>query len=90
MRQRTEAAHIIVGIHVTDRVQHAAQVQKVLTEYGAHIKTRLGLHEINGRKSSRNGVILLEMVGGEKQCGGIVGKLNAVQGVEAKTMMFAH
>jgi hypothetical protein len=82
--------HIIVGIHVTDRVKHAAAVQKVLTDYGLHIKTRLGLHEIGDPSSSRNGLILLEMVGDEKKCYSIVGKLNAVPGIESKKIVFAH
>jgi aspartate ammonia-lyase len=39
--------YIILGIHVTGREEHAAEAQKVLTEYGCNIKTRLGLHEVN-------------------------------------------
>ena len=82
--------HIIVGIHVTDRVKHAAQVQQVLTGYGANIKTRLGLHEVDTAFSSPNGVILLEMVGNERKCYSILGRLNAIRGIEAKKIVFAH
>jgi hypothetical protein len=38
--------HLILGIHVTDRVQKAGEVQQLFTEYGCNIKTRLGLHEV--------------------------------------------
>jgi len=81
--------HVIVGIHVTDRVKHAGAVQKVLTQYGGNIKTRLGLHDVTEHLAS-NGIILLEMVGNERQCLTILTKLNAVKGIEAKKMVFTH
>lgn len=82
--------HIIVGVHITDRVKHAGEVQKVFTAYGAHIKTRLGLHDVEDRTSSPNGIILLELVGDEKKCSSIVKKLTAIRGVEARKMVFSH
>jgi hypothetical protein len=82
--------HILVGVHITDRVKHASEVQKVFTAYGAHIKTRLGLHDVEDRTSSPNGIILLELVGDEKKCSSIVKKLSAIKGVEAKKMVFSH
>jgi len=82
--------HIIVGVHITDRVKHAGEVQKVFTAYGAHIKTRLGLHDVEDRTSSPNGIILLELVGDEKKCASIVKKLTAIRGVEARKMVFSH
>ncbi|MFA6175656.1 MAG: hypothetical protein WC765_03640 [Phycisphaerae bacterium] len=33
--------HIILGVHITDRIKHVSSVQKALTEYGCYIKTRL-------------------------------------------------
>ena len=81
--------HVIVGIHVTDRVKHAGVVQKVLTQYGGSIKTRLGLHEVAGDLAP-NGIILLEMVGDQRQCLTILKKLNAIKGIEAKKMVFSH
>lgn len=81
--------HVIVGIHVTDRVKHAGAVQKVLTQYGVNIKTRLGLHDITDDLAS-NGIILLEMVGNERECLTILKKLNAIKGIEAKKMVFSH
>ena len=40
-----KADHIVLGIHITNRLQKAAEVQKLFTEFGCNIKTRLGLHE---------------------------------------------
>ena len=88
--KRKEPSHLIVGIHVTNRVRYAGVVQKVLTDYGAHIQTRLGLHDVEGRHSSPGGLILLEMVGDEKPCAAILSRLNAIRGVDAQHMVFAH
>lgn len=82
--------HIVVGIHVTNRVKQAGRVQQVLTRYGANIKTRIGLHEATGRAVSPNGVILLEMVGAKKRCCSIVDALNAIAGVACKILVFEH
>lgn len=81
--------HVIVGIHITNRVKRAGAVQKILTEYGAYIKTRLGLHEVEGNLAA-NGIILLEMVGNERQGLTILKKLNAIPGIEAKKLVFSH
>lgn len=41
----TQFKHHICGVHITERLEHALQVQQVLTEFGRNIKTRLGLHQ---------------------------------------------
>ena len=83
-------SHVIIGIHVTDRMKHAGAVQQVLTRYGAHIATRLGVHDVSGLSSSPNGIILLEMVGGERKCLPILKDLAKIEGIEAKPMVFRH
>ena len=82
--------HLIYGIHITDRVEHAAQVQQVLTEHGCNIKTRLGLHEVPEASCAPSGVVLLEMVGGPALCQAMADKLNAIEGVEVQEMVFEH
>jgi len=83
--------HIIVGVHVTDLVTHAVDVQNVLTQYGCNIKTRLGLHEIgDGTSCSPNGLVVLEFVGTKAKCAALCRKLKAICGVDAKTMTFEH
>jgi len=81
--------HLILGVHVTDRLENAARVQQLFTEYGCHIKTRLGLHEVTAATSSPNGIILLELVGAAA-CRSLVRDLNRIRGIEAKQMVFAH
>lgn len=82
--------HIIVGIHITDRLEEAVEVQKLLTTYGKGIETRLGLHEIDGGEDRLNGLILLEMAGPAAKPDELVADLNALAGVEAKSMLFEH
>ena len=55
--------HIVLGVHITDRVHHAHAVQDLLTQYGCSIKTRIGLHEVSEQFCSPNGLLLLEMAG---------------------------
>jgi hypothetical protein len=82
--------HIIYGVHITDRIVHVSQVQEVLTAYGKNIKTRLGLHEISETENSPNGLLILEMAGDEAACEKMFAKLNAIEGVEAKKIIFDH
>jgi hypothetical protein len=82
--------HLVLGIHITDRLQHAVDVQKLLTEYGRCIKTRLGLHEVSDEACGPNGLLLLEMVGGEAESQELASRLNAIEGVEVQKMVFEH
>lgn len=82
--------HIIMGIHIDDRIKKATEVQELLTEYGCNIKTRIGLHEVTGSFCAGYGLLLLELVGEEATANEMAGKLNALQGVEVKMMTFAH
>jgi hypothetical protein len=85
-----EPNHFILGVHVTDRVRRAGEVQRLLTEYGCNIKTRVGLHHVDGNVCSPRGLILLELVGDEAPCQELARKLAALEGVEVQQMNFAH
>ncbi len=87
---KTKSDHIIMAIHVTDRVKQASRVQDVLTQYGGSIKTRIGLHEAAETKASTNGLILVEFVGTQKKSEKMLAALNDVTGVEAKSIIFQH
>lgn len=80
--------HRIVGVHITDRVKRAGEVQKTFTEFGCSIKTRLGLHEASENVCSPNGLILLEMVGADAEIDRMVDRLKTIEGVEVKEMKF--
>ncbi len=82
--------HSIFGVHITDRLKEAVEVQKALTRYGRNIKTRLGLHEVGADVDAPNGVLILEMYGDEATCYRLANDLAAVEGVEVQKMVFGH
>ena len=84
------ADHTILGVHIHNRVERAGDVQVILTEFGHHIKTRLGLHEVQDEFSSGNGLLIIEMIGEASVAESLVQKLNACDGVETKKMVFEH
>jgi hypothetical protein len=80
--------HIILGIHITDRVKHISKVQDLFTEYGCSIKTRLGLHLASEKFCSQNGLIILEMSGENSIAQQLMDKLTAFEGVQCQKMAF--
>ncbi len=86
----TEPNHVIFGIHITDRVKKAPDVQKLLTEYGCNIKTRIGLHHVDDKVCSPRGLIVLEMFGDDVVCDELAAKLGQIEGVEVQKMIFEH
>jgi hypothetical protein len=75
---------------VSDRLKNAVDVQKVFTEYGCNIKTRIGLHDVDERSCSPSGVVLIEFFGSEDEATAMVARLDAVEGVGVQQMVFRH
>lgn len=90
MAKTMPRTHVIVAVHVTDRVEQASRVQEILTRHGRFIKTRIGLHEATGRAPAPNGLILLELVGAPGAGADLMAALNALVGVEARSLVFEH
>ena len=86
----SKEAHIILGVHITDRVHYVPPVQELFTEYGCSIKTRLGLHTVSDRFCSPNGLVPLEMAGPGEPISELMEGLLAVEGVEVQKMVFEH
>ena len=82
--------HVIVGIHLKNRTKHVPGIQKILTAFGDQIRTRIGLHEVSGSYSSKNGLILVEMVGPENGVARFCRTMNGLKGVEVQIMVFEH
>ncbi len=84
--------HYILGVHVTNRMVNSVEVQKIFAEYGCYIKTRLGLHDVDETQGccSSSGLVLLEIIGGEKIVGEIVEKLGRIEGLQTGKMVFTH
>jgi len=81
--------HVIFGIHITNRLKKASEVQALFSQYGCNIKTRLGLHEVEN-VCAPNGLVILEMYGEDSVCDELAGKLAAIEGVEVQKMIFMH
>ena len=81
--------HIILGVHITDRLRKVAEVQQLFSQYGCNIKTRLGLHEVEN-VCSPNGIVLLEMYGDDFVCFELADQLAAMEGIEVQKMVIEH
>ncbi len=82
--------HLLYGVHITDRVKHATEVQKVFTEFGCSIKTRIGLHDTGDGFCSPNGLIVIEMLQNDDEARRLAEKLKAIEGVQVQQMLFQH
>jgi hypothetical protein len=82
--------HLILGVHLSDRIKEAVEVQRLFTEFGCDIKTRVGLHDADGRVCGPGGVIILELVGGEESCDKLATRLADIDGVEVQKLIFDH
>lgn len=78
----------IMGIKIGDRVNNSKAVQGILTEYGCAIKTRLGLHEVYKEECTREGLIILELVGDSSNWEKLRADLEKLEGVEVQEMKF--
>jgi hypothetical protein len=82
--------HVVFGVHVTDRMKNAVELQKAFSEFGCQIKTRLGLHEVGADACSPNGLVILEMVGDDTVLDAAAARFAAIEGVELQRMVFTH
>ena len=77
----------IMAIKIMPRGKTAPAVQSILTEYGCIIKTRLGIHEATTGSCSQTGLILLQLIGDDKeQINSLHDELNNIDGVVAKVL----
>jgi hypothetical protein len=82
--------HLILCVHITNRVTKAPEVQQIFTRFGNYIKTRLGLHEVTETMNSKAGVVILEMVGDESNFDELARALDEIEGVECRKVVFTH
>ena len=78
--------YYIIGLRVDHRRNNALNLQKALTEFGCHIKLRVGLHETGEDFCSDDGVIMLQVCGDEATVIKMVEAFNAIEGISAKLM----
>ena len=78
----------IIGIHVLDRIKEAGKTQRVLSQHGNVLRTRLGFHEVSDYKCSRNALIIIELKGNKADREALVSDLANIGGIEVKKMVF--
>jgi len=78
----------IIGVRLDNRTQTAVDFQKILTNFGCIIKTRLGLHDTAESNCAPNGTILLEVIDDERSKE-FEKELNSIEGLELQTMCFS-
>ncbi len=82
------ARKYVLGLYLTNRVENATDLQKILTECGCYIKTRLGLHEVSENVCAPSGLVLLELFGGDEAALAMEAKLKTVKGLQVQKMVF--
>lgn len=79
----------IMVVRIEDREGAAVQVQKLLTEFGCSIRTRLGIHdEGENNTCSPSGVLILQLCAEAAQAMELEAKLGKLDGVKAKLIDF--
>ncbi len=76
----------VVAITQDNRVETASSVQDILTNYGCHIRVRLGLHDADHDQCTNSGIILLQMCADQKVIAEFEQELNRVPNVKTKYM----
>jgi len=79
----------IVALHIAKRSLSAAKVQAILTEYGCHIKTRIGFHHTAEDSCAEDGIIILQIAGGKDVSDKLLKNLVALEGIQAKYVDFS-
>jgi len=76
----------IIAIRVVDRIKESGYTQDVLSKHSAIIKSRLGFHELNEDRCSREGYILLHLNNNEEGVKNLLCDLEKIYGIEIKQM----
>ena len=74
----------VLLILIDGRKKSAVNVQKILTEWGCLIKTRLGIHDGVLDNCSEHGLLFIELAGDEEKFTEMKRKLELLPGVSAQ------
>lgn len=75
----------IMAILIDKRTDAAPKVQKILTEHGCIIKTRLGMHE--SANCADQGMIILDLTANNSEVEALKAELSSLTGVKVKSML---
>jgi hypothetical protein len=82
-------SHVVLAVHVTDRMKKVPLVQKTLSQFGDVIRTRVGLHEVSKEYSAPGGILLLDVVI-ESKARELQKALDKIAGIETRLVVFKH
>ena len=74
----------VLLVLINDRKESAVTVQKILTDWGCMVKTRLGIHDGVLDNCSNCGLLVLDIVGEKAKNEEMTRKLNLIKGVSAQ------
>lgn len=77
----------ILGLKTENRFKSSECIQKILTDYGCFIKTRLGIHDIGEGKCPKYALMIIEIPNDEKAVI-IANHLLNTDGIEIQRMQF--
>ena len=77
----------IIGIKLEERCKSALELQKILTDFGCSIKTRLGLHMHSDGACTNYGIILLELAD-DVMLKDLETELCKIENIEIQKMIF--
>lgn len=78
----------IIVIRVVDRIKEAGHTQLVLSKHADIIRARLGFHELDESRCSREGYILLYLVDNDEGYKSLAADLDRIYGIVVKEMLF--
>lgn len=74
----------LMAVKIDNRVEDAPRFQELITKHGCMIKTRLGIHDVEG--CSQEGLILLQICGEDENIQALGADINALKSTKAKWM----
>ncbi|MBP7553740.1 MAG: hypothetical protein KA885_09975 [Spirochaetes bacterium] len=81
---KDETKRILLIILVGKINSSAVEVQRILSDHGCYIKTRLGLHDSSDKYCSESGLIILELIDDEDKAEELSEKLEMIKDVSVK------
>jgi hypothetical protein len=80
----------VMAVRIKQRDTAALEVQKILTEFGCSIMTRLGLHDQSSENTCMpSGLLILQLCCEDATSKELETKLNSLEGVKAKLVNLA-
>ena len=74
----------VLIVLIGNRKEAAVTIQKILTDWGCTIKTRLGIHDGVLDNCTTSGLLILDIVGQKEKNEEMTRKINLIHGVKAQ------